>query len=120
MLLMRLALWDILLRIPVELVNFHDVDLPRNLDDREVWNHCQQNGWVLFTENRNRDGLNSLQTTLEDSWQTGHLPVLTLANKGKFEHDPQYADRVARDVAEVLFGIAEGEYRDQPRIYVPL
>jgi hypothetical protein len=46
-------------------------------------------------------------------------PVLTLANKGRFEHSPDYAKRVATDVAELLFGIAQGEYRDQPRIYVP-
>jgi hypothetical protein len=32
----------------------------------------------------------------------------------------EYAERVASDVAELLFGIAEQQYRDQPRIYVPL
>jgi hypothetical protein len=74
---------------------------------------------VLFTENRNDDGPNSLQATLVDSWRNGHLPVLTLASKGRFERDLVYAERVAADVAELLFGLAEGQYLDQQRIYVP-
>jgi hypothetical protein len=49
----------------------------------------------------------------------GHLPVLTIGDKGKFEHNREYAERVATDVAELLFGIAQGEYRNQPRIWVP-
>ncbi len=47
------------------------------------------------------------------------LPVLTLSKKVRFERSPDYARRVAADVAELLFGIAMGEYRDQSRIYVP-
>jgi hypothetical protein len=101
-------------------VTFGELQLPRDLDDRSLWNRCQQDGWVLFTENRNNDGPNSLQATLTDSWQVGHLPVLKLSNKGKFEHDRSYAERLATDVAEHLFGIALGQYLDQPRIYFPL
>jgi hypothetical protein len=58
--------------------------------------------------------------TLNDSWTPGYLPVLTLANKAKFEHDAAYAERVADTIANVLFGIAaEERFRDQPRIFVP-
>jgi hypothetical protein len=73
----------------------------------------------LFTDNRNHDGPNSLEATLSSSWRVGHLPLLTLANKTKFEHRREYAERVASDVAELLFGITREGYRDQPRIYVP-
>jgi hypothetical protein len=89
------------------------------LNDRLLWNYCQKHGWVLFTGNRNHDDTDSLQATLLDSWQIGHLPVLTLANIGNFEHSHAYALRVAKDVADLLFGMAHGEYRDQARIYVP-
>jgi hypothetical protein len=51
--------------------------------------------------------------------RVGHFPVLTLANKNKFDHSRQYAARVATDLAEVLFGIEHGEYLDQARIFVP-
>ncbi len=118
-LLEALDLWDVLAELHLRFATFRDLTLPRDLDDRSLWNRCQQDGWVLFTENRNHEDENSLQATLTDSWRVGHLPVFTLANKGKFEHSPAYARRVATDVAELLFGIAQGEYRDQPRIYVP-
>jgi len=37
------------------------------------------------------------------------------------EHDRPYAEGVATDVADLLFGIAqEQQYRDQLRIWVPL
>lgn len=119
-LLETLDLWSILAELRLEFATFPDLQLPRNLDDRSLWNHCQQYGWVLFTENRNDEGENSLQATLADSWHLGCLPVLTLANKGRFEHSAGYAKRVAEDIAELLFGIAYKEYRDQPRIYIPL
>jgi hypothetical protein len=44
---------------------------------------------------------------------------VTLGNKKKFESSRAYADKVASDVAELLFGISQGQYRDQPRIFVP-
>jgi hypothetical protein len=93
----------------------------RDIRDRSLWEHCQRDGWVLLTENRNDDGPDSLQATLNDSWRIGSLPVLILSNKGRFEYDRTYAERVASDIAEVLFAISqEGEFRDQPRIWVPL
>jgi len=114
-----LDLWTILVDLHLDFVTFPDLHLPPNLDDRTLWNRCQQDGWVLFTDNRNHEDVNSLEATLADSWWPGHLPVLTLANKGKFENSAAYAKCVAIDVAELLFGIAYEEYRDQPRIYVP-
>ena len=119
-LLETLELWPVLAELNVAFVTFADLEPPRGLDDRTLWNHCQRDGWVLFTENRNDDGPDSLQATLDDSWRIGLLPIFTLANKGRFEHDPVYAQRVAIDVAELLFGIEQGEYLDLPRIYLPI
>lgn len=118
-LLEALDLWAVLVELHLDLATFPDLQLPRNLDDRSLWNRCQQEGWVLFTDNRNHEDENSLEATLKDSWRMGCLPVLTLANKGRFENSANYANRVAVDVAELLFGVAHEEYLDQPRIYVP-
>lgn len=118
-LLVSLDLWSILREIGIEIAVSAELGLSRELDDRALWNHCQQDGWVLFTDNRNMDDADSLQATIVDSWQDGNLPVLTLANKDKFESEAEYARQVASDIAELLFGIAHGEYCGQPRIYVP-
>ncbi len=115
-----LGLWVVLVEVDVRFLTFADVQLPRDLDDRSLWNRCQAEGWVLFTENRNEDDADSLEATLRDSWKPNHLPVLTLANKRRFLADRAYAERVGTDVAELLFGITQEQYRDQPRIYVPL
>jgi hypothetical protein len=118
-LLQSLDLWDLLIELGLIFATFRDFRLPGDLDDRTLWSFCQREGWVLFTANRNDEGPNSLHATLMESWIEGSLPVLTLANKVTFERDRAHAERVAADVAELLFGIAQLQYRDQARIYVP-
>src|SRR5438874_1639556 len=97
----ELGLLEMLQELGLTLVTFPDLGLDRGLDDRTLWNYCQAKGWVLFTDNRNYDDKNSLQATIQDSWHEGHLPILTLANKEKFENSAAYAKRVAEDVADL-------------------
>jgi hypothetical protein len=118
-LLIKRELWPLLDELQLQLATFGKLSLPRDLDDRALWNFCQAQGWVLFTDYRNQDGIDSLQATLDDSWRVGHLPVLTLTSKRRFDLEPGYAEQVADDLAELLFGIVHGDYLDQQRIYVP-
>jgi hypothetical protein len=115
----HLGLLDILRELGLTLVTFPDLGLDRSLDDRSLWNFCQANSWVLFTDNRNYDDENSLEATLHDSWRAGHLPVLTLANKEKFENSAAHATKVTEDVVDLLISIFHNGIRDQPRIFVP-
>ena len=115
-----LELLDIIAELGLTLTTFPELGLAPSLNDRSLWRYCQDNNWVLFTDNRNHDDENSLEATLEDSWHAGHLPVLTLANKGRFENSESYATRVAEDVADLLLSIFHDGIRDQPRIFVPL
>jgi hypothetical protein len=120
-LLEALRLWSLFAELNLEFATFPELNVPRGIDDRSLWNFCQDNGWVLFTADRKMVGADSLEATLRDSWQMGLLPVITLSNKGRFEKNCHYADRVAHDVAQILFDIALDEAkRDRPRIYVPL
>ena len=116
----ELGLLEMLQELGLTLVTFPDLGLDRGLDDRTLWNYCQAKGWVLFTDNRNYDDENSLQATIQDSWHEGHLPILTLANKGKFENSETYATEVASDVAELLVSAFHDGIRNQPRLFVPL
>jgi len=68
-LLEKLDLWTILMELRLEFATFSDLRIPSALNDRSLWNHCQQDGWVLFTENRNDEDENSLEATLADSWR---------------------------------------------------
>jgi hypothetical protein len=109
----------LLQELGLALATFPDLGLDRGRDDRSLWHYCQANHWVLFTDNRNHEDENSLQATIQDSWREGHLPILTLANKGKFENSAAYAARVAEDVADLLIRVFHDGIRNQPRIFVP-
>ncbi len=114
------GLLEILTEMGISLATFPDLGLDRSMNDRTLWNYCQANEWVLFTDNRNHEDENSLDATIRDSWRERGLPVLTLANKRKFENSEAYAARVAQDVAELLVVVFVDQVRNQPRIFVPL
>jgi hypothetical protein len=114
------GLLEILAEFQITFVTFPELGLDPRMNDRELWRFCQANDFVLFTENRNHEDENSLSATIQDSWREGYLPVLTLANKGKFENSASYAASVAEDVAELLFSIFVERVLDQPRIFIPL
>ncbi len=115
-----LDLWAILADAGLAVATFVDLGIAANADDRFLWTYCQENGWLLFTDNRNDDGEDSLKATLDERWKEGCLPVVTLASKARFERDSVYRELVVEHVAEILLGASEGEYRSYPRIYVPL
>jgi hypothetical protein len=118
-LLKSMGLMEILEAVGIDLLVFADVGLPSEIDDRSLWKWCQQNRLVLFTDNRNQESAVSLQATLRELWKPGDYPVITVADKKRFEQNADYCERVVADVAELLFGISQGEYRDRDRIYVP-
>jgi hypothetical protein len=113
------GLLELLTALDLVLATFPNLGLDRRIDDSALWNYCQENGWVLFTENRNFEDENSLEATIRDSWHEGHLPIITLGNKGRFDNSEDYAMKVAEDVADVLVSVFHDEVRDQPRIFVP-
>lgn len=118
-LLEKLDLAAVFAELSLQFLSIDEAGLPSDIDDRSLWQFCQHEGWVLYTANRNARGADSLQRTLDDSWQPGCLPLITLASKIEFEHSADYRQRVAADVAELLFGVAMGDYCDESRIYVP-
>lgn len=118
-LLQKLDLAAVFAELSLHFLSIDEAGLPLDIDDRSLWGFCQREGWVLYTANRNAAGADSLQQTLDGLWQPGCLPLITLANKIEFEHSAAYRERVAIDVAELLFGVAVGDYCDESRIYVP-
>lgn len=110
-----------LLDLGIDFYDFPACELPSGLKDRDLWLYCQDAELVLLTDDRNRDNAGSLQATLEELVTSTCLPVLTISNKGEFEHSRAYAERVAKSVAEVLYGLTvNGEWRGVARQFVPL
>ena len=114
-----LGVLPVLAELGLRFVTFKDLGIPRDIKDRDLWTLSQDQGWVLFTEDRNKQDPDSLEQTLRDSWTPGDFPVLTLASKSRLEHDRAYAEEVGNDLATFLFNIACGKFHDQPRLWVP-
>jgi len=50
--------------VSIQLVNFADVGLPADSDDRIVWRFAQANQMLLLTANRNAKGEDSLERVM--------------------------------------------------------
>jgi hypothetical protein len=98
-------------------LSFADVGLRQDASDREVWTVCQSEQIVLVTANRNDEGPESLEATIQHQNTPESLPVLTLANERRVLRDRPYTERVADRLLETLFDI--DSYRGTGRIYLP-
>lgn len=117
-----LALWGTLGKmgwleiVDMELSTFRDVGLPSNSTDRDVWRFAQANGMILFTNNRNMDGEDSLEQTLRNENRLTSLPVLTVANADRLS-ERRYRERCAAQILEIVIDLDKNLGRS--RIYIP-
>src|SRR5437016_4139893 len=81
---------------------FSDVGLNRDAPDVEVWRLCQAQQLILVTGNRNQDGEDSLESTIQREGTDRSLPVFTLANPEHILRSGEYAERVVIRLLEHL------------------
>ncbi len=110
------AVWD---DYPLITRTVADLGYPPDVRDRLLWGRCQAEGLVLITENRKSDEDDSLERTIGDSLTPESLPVLTLANKRRFQNDRRYGLIVAEELLNVLADTFTGKNRGVGRLYLP-
>jgi hypothetical protein len=110
----RQEVWALL---GLDQVSFADLGLPPDASDYEVWGVCQREQVVLVTANRNDDGPESLQVTIQQYNTPQSLPVLTLTDDQRVMRDRPYAETVADRLLEFLFDLEN--YRGTGRLYLP-
>ena len=98
-------------------VSFAGLGLPPGASDREVWEVCKREQVILVTANRNDEGPDSLESSIQQYNTPQSLPVFTLANDQRVLRDRQYAETVADRLIEALFDI--DSYRGTGRLYLP-
>ena len=98
-------------------VTFGEVGLRANASDADIWQLCQDQGYVLVTSNRNRDSADSLEATIRSRSTTDSLPVLTLSDPERMRNDRQYAGLVAISFIQTLLDI--DAVRGAGRLYLP-
>jgi hypothetical protein len=106
--------WLKLLDIPM--LTFDDVGLSIDSSDRDIWRLAQERQLILLTGNRNKDGKDSLEQTIQDENAPTSLPVVTVSIVERLE-DRIYRERCAERLAEIIFDIED--YLGAGRIYIP-
>jgi hypothetical protein len=106
--------WDFL---DIHLLRFQDVGLSANESDAQVWQVCQQRQIYLVTNNRNDDGVDSLEATIRVHNTATSLPVFTLSNADRVFLSKDYAERVTESLFDHLLRI--DTLRGTGRLYLP-
>jgi hypothetical protein len=116
--LLRSPLWkEIWLDLQITDTSFENIGLPRTAPDAVVWQVYQDRQIMLVTGNRNDDGPDSLEATIQRRNQLDSLPVITLWRPRKILESKEYLHRTAENMLERLMDL--DRYRGAGRIYVP-
>jgi hypothetical protein len=107
-------LWD---ELGLSVASLDALALARESSDAVIWRKCQREKLILITANRNKDGPDSLEATIQNENQPDSLPVITLANPQRIMRDRLYAETVAARLLEKL--IAIDDFHGAGRVYVP-
>lgn len=103
--------------LDLRLATFAEIGLAQDATDRDVWRRAQELGMLLITDNRNREGPDSLEQTLRDEHSPQCLPVLTVGNAERLRTDRHYRHACAERLVEILVDLER--YVGTPRLYIP-
>ena len=102
--------------VPIKLVRFSDVELPRNSSDRTVWRFAQAHLMLLLTNNRNMEGDDSLEQTLREEVTDVSLPVITISDRDRMT-ERIYRESCADKLIEIIVYLSD--YKGVGRLYIP-
>lgn len=104
--------------LPMQLLLFTHVGLHMRSADREVWQFCQANGYLLLTGNRTASaGKRSLEYVIGTFVKEDSLPVITIGNLDRVMVDPTYCWHCAENLAEIVLDL--DTLRGTPRLFIP-
>jgi hypothetical protein len=106
--------WEFL---DIRVLRFRDVGLSPDEADAQVWQFCQEQQLYLVTNNRNDDGPDSLQATIQAKNTATSLPVFTLGDAEQVLRSKEYAQRVIEGLFDQLLRI--DDLRGTGRVYLP-
>ena len=102
--------------LPVRLVMFHEVGLPTDSNDRDVWRYAQTHQLVLLTGNRRKRGTDSLEQVIREENTPMSLPVITVARVNRLD-ERTYREQCSSRLIEIMLDI--DRYLCVGRIFIP-
>ncbi len=103
--------------VPIRFITFDEMKLPINSDDRVVWQLAQSNQMILLTANRSMKGENSLEQVMHEEITPTSLPVITIGNADRLLNEPEYRERCATRLVEIVLDL--DAYRGVSRLFIP-
>ena len=103
--------------LPIQFVNFAEVNLAIDSNDRVVWRLAQEKRMILLTANRSMKGKDSLEQVMREESSSNSLPVFTIANADRLLNDVDYRGRCVESLIEITLDI--DSYRGARRIFIP-
>jgi hypothetical protein len=108
---------EIWLSLNLPIWSFADLSLTADASDAAVWHACQRDEVILITGNRNDDGDDSLQATIQTHHTRASLPVFTISEPKRVMRSPDYANRVVESLLQYLLDI--DNVRGAGRLWLP-
>jgi hypothetical protein len=102
--------------LPLRLVMLHEVGLPTDSTDRDVWRYAQTHQMVLLTGNRRKKGVDSLEQVIREENTPTSLPVITVARVNRLD-ERAYRERCSSRLIEIMLDIES--YVGVGRIFIP-
>jgi hypothetical protein len=103
--------------LPIQFVNFAEVDLEIDSNDRVVWRLAQEKQMILLTANHSMKGRDLLEQVMREESTLNSLPVFTIANADRLLNDVDYRGRCVESLIEITLDI--DSYRGARRIFIP-
>jgi hypothetical protein len=101
---------------PLRLVMLHEVGLPADSTDRDVWRYAQTHQMVLLTGNRRKKGVDSLEQVIREENRPTSMPVITVARVNRLD-ERAYRERCSSRLIEIMLDIEN--YAGVGRIFIP-
>jgi len=115
---MQTASWkDLWISLQLRHLTFTDVGLNVADTDAVIWHRCQERQVFLLTNNRNKDGADSLEATIRNQTTLQSLPVFTIGNVDRVLRDSQYRESVVEALYDYLMEVEN--IRGTGRLYLP-
>ena len=103
--------------VSIRFVNFAELGIPTNSNDRVVWRLAQDKQMILLTANRSMKGTDSLEQVMREDGSSSSLPVVTISNADRLLNEPEYRNRCVESLIEIVLSIEN--YRGTRRIFIP-
>lgn len=100
----------------IEFITLESVGLGRSTGDRAIWRHCQLNGLILMTANRNQRGADSLQLTIREENTPDSLPVATVRDQPRL-HNAAYREACVESLLIIIVDLPN--HLGTGRLYIP-